>query len=93
MLHKKFLLLHLGGIGLKDTVCYFIAKDLQPLDTVDDKGFQHFLHTIEPRYEPPSRKTLTTKYFPQLLDGVTAKVKKELSSSSSYELKTDLWTS
>ena len=63
-----------------DAVCYFIVKDLQLLNTVDDKGFQHLLHTIEPRYEPPSRKTLTTKYLPQLFDGVTAKVKKELSS-------------
>ena len=43
-----------------DAMCYFIVKDLQLLNTVDDKGFQHLLHTIEPRYEPPSRKTLTT---------------------------------
>ena len=45
----------------KDAVCYFIAKDLQPLDTVDDKGFRHLLHTIEPRYEQPSRKTFNNK--------------------------------
>ena len=78
----------------KDAVCYFIAKDLQPLDTVDDKGFRHLLHTIEPRYEQPSRKTFTAKYFPQLFDGVTAiKIKKELSSSSSFALTTYLWTS
>ena len=39
-------------------------------------------------------KLLTTKYFPQLFDGVTAiKVKKELSSLSSFALTTDLWTS
>ena len=76
-----------------DAVCYFIAKDLQPLDTVDDKGFCHLLRTIEPRYELPSRKALTTKYLPQLFDGVTAKVKKELSSSSSFALTADLWTS
>ena len=57
------------------------------------KVFRHLLHTIEPRNELPSRKTLTTKYLPQLFDGVTAKVKKELSSSSSFAMTTALWTS
>ena len=51
----------------KNAVCYFIAKDLQPLDTVDDKGFRHLLHTIEPRYEQPSRKTFNNKILSSIV--------------------------
>ena len=49
-----------------------------PLDTVDDKGFQYLLHTFEPRYYPPLRKTLTTKYLPQMFDTAVSKIKKEV---------------
>ena len=52
--------------GITDALSYYIAKDMQPLSTVDDKGFRHLLHTIEPKYEPPSRKAITTNYIPKL---------------------------
>ena len=51
---------------LTDAVCYFIAKDGQPLDTVNDKGFRHLLSSLEPRYTPPDRKTITNHYLPEL---------------------------
>ncbi len=47
---------------------YFIVKDMHPLDTIDDKGFRHMIHTFEPKYTPPSRKTISTKHLPQLYD-------------------------
>lgn len=78
---------------LTDSVCYFIAEDMQPLDTVDDHGFRHLVHTFEPRYDPPSRKSLTTKYLPQMFEGEKSKVKRHLSSSRRFALTTDIWTS
>jgi hypothetical protein len=78
---------------LTDSVCYFIAKDMQPLDTVDDKGFRNLIRTFEPRYDPPSRKTLTTKYLPQMYEGEKARIKRELSGIKSFSLTTDIWTS
>ena len=60
---------------LTDGVLYFIAKDMQPLDTIDDKGFRHMINTFEPRYTPPSRKTLTTKHLPQLVESEMARIK------------------
>ena len=78
---------------LTDSMCYFIAKDMQPLDTVDDRGFRHLVHSFEPRYDPPSRKTLTTKYLPQLFEGEKANIKHDLSGIRSFSLTTDIWTS
>ena len=33
---------------LTNSVSYFTAKDMQPLDTIDDIGFRHLLQTFEP---------------------------------------------
>ena len=51
---------------LTDSVCYFIAKDAQPLNTVNDKGFCHLLTSFEPRYVPLDRKAITNHYLPDL---------------------------
>ena len=34
--------------GITDVFSYYIAKDMQHLNIVDDKGFRHLLHNIEP---------------------------------------------
>ncbi len=71
---------------LTESVCYFVAKDMQPLDTVDDSGFRHLLKTFEPRYDPPSRKTITTKYLPEMYDAERQKIKNEVSQTVSFAL-------
>ena len=45
---------------LTDSVCYFLAKDMLPFDTVNDPGFRHMINVFEPRYIPPDRKTIST---------------------------------
>ena len=47
---------------LTESVCYFVAKDMQPLDTVNDVGFRSMIREFEPRYTPPDRKTIATHY-------------------------------
>ena len=34
--------------ALTDSVCHCIAKDMLPVDTINDPGFRQMLHTIEP---------------------------------------------
>lgn len=41
---------------LTDGIMYFILKDIQPLDTIDDVGFRHMIKEFEPRYTPPQEK-------------------------------------
>ena len=48
------------------SVCYYIAKDMLPLDTVSGKGFLHMVNEFKSRYDPPGRKALTTHYLPRL---------------------------
>jgi len=48
---------------ITNTVCYFLACDMQPYDTVSDVGFRQMLKVLEPHYFPPDRKTISTGYF------------------------------
>ena len=74
-------------------VMYFIIKYIQPLDTIDDKGFRHMIHTFEPRYTPPSRKTISTKQLLQVYESEVARVKSITQTANSSALTTDIWTS
>ena len=47
---------------ISDLMCYFIAKGMRPLHTVNKPGFRKLLNVIEPRYEPQDRKTLANNY-------------------------------
>ena len=78
---------------LTDSVCYFIAKDMQPYQTVNNPGFQHLLHSFDQRYHPPDRKTLSTNYIPRLYDREKGRVSSALASVDSFALTTDIWTS
>ena len=46
---------------LTQAVCYFIAKDMNPVATVNGIGFRRMIKEFEPRYTVPDRKTLRTK--------------------------------
>ena len=51
-------------IKLTESLCYFLAKDTQPFDTVNGVGFQKLVHDLKLRYKPPDRKTISTSYMP-----------------------------
>ena len=78
---------------LTESVCYFIAKNMQPIDTIDDKGFRKVLQQFEPRYTPPDYKTVSTKYLPRMFQTEKDRIKKLLDPVSFYACTTDLWTS
>ena len=78
---------------LTQSVCYFIAKDMQPIDTVNDTGFRKMLKNFEPRYIPPDWKTISSKYLPQMFETAKDRVKNLLNHATYYACTTDLWTS
>ena len=78
---------------LTDSVCYFIAKDAQPLNTVYDKGFRHLLTSFAPRYVPPDRKAITNRYLPDLYVQQKERISKEMAQASYFAVTTDGWTS
>jgi len=36
-----------------------LSKDFQPFSIVEDVGFKNFIKLLDPRYDLPSRRTLT----------------------------------
>ena len=79
--------------SITDSVCYFIAKDMMPYDSVNAAGFRHMLHEIEPRYVPPDRKSIATNYMLQLYEREKARVQQQISGISHFAITTDIWTS
>ena len=55
-------------------VCHFLAKDMKPYSTGNDRGFQHLLQVLEPCYIPPDRKLLASKYMPALYEQEKARI-------------------
>ena len=78
---------------LTDAVCFFIARDMQSFDTVNDPGFRHLLHKFEPRYIPPDRKTIATNYIPSLFEREKQRIHQQLKNVVNFAVTTDIWTS
>lgn len=77
--------------NITNAIAYFIAKDNLPLLTVENEGFKHFMKTVAPLYNIPSRKTIT-----RLLDAKYEVLKQKfinnIQQASSFTLTCDIWT-
>ena len=78
---------------LTDSVTFFLAKDAQPMFTVEKPGFRKLLGDFDPRYKIPSRKYFSETAIPRLYSSVRDKVKEEISSVQYFSGTTDLWSS
>ena len=70
-----------------------LSIDLQPASIVEDRGFLNFLHTIDPKYEPPSRCTIMRSLLPDQYQKIRQGLKAKLAEAKYCALTTDLWTS
>ena len=79
---------------LNHAVAYFLAKDMQPLQTVEKPGFQKMIAKFNPRYKLPSRKHFSHQEIPRLYNQVKETVvNPKLSQIDFFSATTDLWTS
>ena len=79
---------------LTDGVTYFLAKDNQPMYTVEKPGFHKMLKAFDGRYQLPNRKYFSETAIPSLYSSVKQKVQEELLSCADYFSGTaDLWSS
>ena len=76
--------------SLTDLICYYVAKDMQPFQTVNDPGFCQLLKALEPRYECPDHKTIST---PWLYAREKERIGQAVASVNSIAMTTDIWTS
>ncbi|XP_041846931.1 E3 SUMO-protein ligase ZBED1-like [Melanotaenia boesemani] len=70
-----------------------IAKDLQPISIVEDRGFNAFVKTLDPHYRIPSRKRMMEGTITDLYNSCKDNVKAALQHAQSVVLPTDMWTS
>ena len=82
------------ALELNEAICYFLAKGMHPLSTVEEPGFRNLIYKLNPRYHCPSRKHFSEKELPQLYTYVRdAKIKPQMEEVSHFSITTDLWTS
>lgn len=79
--------------SLTEAVTFCIAKDAMPISTVERPGFLHLLKQFDPRYTPPSRKTMSQKYLPKLYEITREKVLTKLNEAQHFASTTDMWSS
>ena len=70
-----------------------VTLDIQPLSVVEDTGFRKFVQALDPRYLPPSRRTMTRSLLPDVYESVRSVLSEELASVQYVALTSDLWTS
>ena len=80
-------------IELTNAVIFYIAKDGQPMYTVEKVGFKKLLKAFKKRYTLTSRKYFSETALPNLYASLKEKVKLEISNITFYSATTDLWSS
>lgn len=70
-----------------------IVSDFQPLSIVENKGFIKYTKKLNPHYDLPSRKKITTSLIPNIYKATLSKVKNELTTACNLAITTDIWTS
>ena len=62
------------------------------MSIVEDQGFKNFAHTLDSRYEIPSRRTIMSR-LPETYQSVKRKLQGQLNNTTHIALTTDIWTS
>ena len=78
---------------LDESLVNMITTDLQPPFIVEDTGFQSFISALDPRYKPPSRRTIMHSLLPEKYRSEKEKLQETFSSVKYVALTTDIWTS
>ncbi|RXN38504.1 zinc finger BED domain-containing 4-like protein [Labeo rohita] len=81
------------AVKITQAIIEYIALSDQPLSEVENVGFLHLLHVLEPRYDVPSRRYMTDTELPKLHDSVKKHIHSLLQTSSAFSFTTDIWTS
>lgn len=78
---------------LDKLVTMMICTDMQPLSIVEDRGFRKLVSALDPKYVLPSRRDISRRLLPALYKEHQDILKKELNSTSTISVTTDIWTS
>jgi len=76
---------------ITDLIVDMVATDMLPLSFVDGPGFRGLMEFIEPAYNVPRRKSVTTR-LEQRYNECVDKIKSELKEAHAVAITTDGWT-
>lgn len=76
-----------------DTLLDMIVLDYQPLQVVENVGFQRFTKQLNPDYKLLSRKLLSNKLLDERYKVCAGALKEKLSKVNYVARTTDIWTS
>ena len=79
-------------ISAQEALVDFIADDLMPLSLVESVRFRKFASILDPQYQLPSRKHLSTVLLAKKYDDLKKKLRDKLEKVSSVNLTIDLWS-
>jgi len=79
------------AVEITDLLADMIATDLLPLSSVDGHGFRRLMEFVEPGYQMPHRKALTTRLEKRYKE-CAEKIKAELNEARAVAITTDGWT-
>lgn len=60
---------------IDESLVKMLVTDLQPASIVEDKSFQVFLKVVDPKYIPPSRRSIMRDHLPSLYSSAKQKLK------------------
>jgi hypothetical protein len=63
-----------------------------PLSIVENESFRTFMHSLDPKFRPPSRSHMTMKMLPKLVTEKTEAVKELLNSAVYVSCTLDMWS-
>ena len=78
---------------INSAIAELVVDQLLPYSFVDSAAFRKLLKTIEPRFQPLTRKCLGNSIIPAWHEAEVTNLKKVLTSLDSVGLTTDSWTS
>lgn len=79
--------------ALTESIGYFLAKDMQAINTVEGEGFKKMIRELDKRYALPSRHYFTRNVLPGMYENCREKVSKEVLEADHFAATTDLWSS
>ncbi len=75
------------------SICNYIIQDLRPFSTIQSPSFRNMLNEMEPKYDPPSRSSLSERIIPAIYAQELVKLTTELGDVKWVSLTSDGWTS
>ena len=79
-------------VEITGALVLYIAGDLVPLSVVESHYFSNLLKRLDPRYQLPSRKHLSTKLLEEKSSSIQNDVRRSLQNAPSVCLTIDLWS-